>query len=77
MDQGMLAMERVKSARRLIVRLDSYRLLESVGMLTHGDVESLMQAQDEYAVLCGMEVHSYQGEYGNQYLDRLRRDLGL
>lgn len=65
---------RYECAKRLIARLDSYRLLERLDMLRPGDTETLMQAQDEYAVLSGMDRHSYQGEYGNQSLDRMRRD---
>lgn len=72
-----LTSERLASAKRLIVRLDSYRLLERLGMLRRGDVESLMQAQDEYGVLSGLDIHSYQGNYGNLSLDRLRRAFRL
>lgn len=72
-----LSLLRYECANRLIARLDSYRLLERVGMLRPGDTETLMQTQDEYAVLSGMDRHSYQGEYGNQSLDRLRRDHGI
>lgn len=68
---------RYESANRLITRLDSYRLLERMGKLRSGDTEALMQAWDEYLVLSGVDVRSYQGNYGNQTLDRLRRDVGL
>lgn len=37
-----------EAARALVVRLDSYRLLETLGLLTDGDHKCLARCTEEY-----------------------------
>lgn len=71
-----VGLERFRVALCLIARLDSYRLLERAGLLTRGDIDSLVFIQDEYAMLSGVGVRSRHGGYGAMSLDRTRRVSG-